>query len=699
MKQIIFTIYAAFLVSGFFISPAAAQSETHHVRLRLIAEKSPVEGGSPFLIAIEQTIDEGWHTYWTNPGDAGQPPTISWILPPGFEAGKIYWPAPEKIVTPPLASYGYTKHAVLLQEMTAPAGLAPGPVTLKTQIDILVCAEICIPESGTYEVTLNAPGAPLDNTEFINNAYNLIPAQFDRDVTFREQEGKLVLSFTTLAPVLQLNAAAGTTLYLAPDEWGIVDNTAGLELETGSEAGITTLSQKRGDRPLQQFTTITGQLVYKDKEGEYQGISFIATPDPKWEKTPTSALLSGTDGSRAGDPPPDFSKAVLFALLGGLILNLMPCVFPVLSLKALKLCRMGSEELAHARIHGLLYTGGILMCFASFATALITLQAAGAGIGWGFQLQNPGFVAFLSYIFFLVALNLAGFFEITVSMRGRDFSREHSYAASFFSGMLAAIVATPCTAPFMGVAMGYALTQPPVVAMTVFLALGFGLALPYLALSMIPPLRATLPKPGVWMEIFRRILSVPMFLSVAWLAWVFWHQAGLPALIWLGGCMALLIAGIVLLKTGQKSFRALAFLLFLVTLTPLAVKPTITEMSATEGWTPYTAASFTALEAGNDPLFVNMTAAWCITCKINERAALSGKDAMDMFTAQRVRLVKGDWTRYNPEITAYLQSFGRDGVPLYVYYGPRDGQTGQRPAPVVLPQILTPNVIERTIKP
>jgi thiol:disulfide interchange protein DsbD len=392
-------------------------------------------------------------------------------------------------------------------------------------------------------------------------------------------------------------------------------------------------------------------------------------------------------------------RAILFALLGGLILNLMPCVFPVLSLKALKLCRMGSQELAHTRLHGLLYTGGILVCFAAFAAALLALQAAGAGIGWGFQLQNPGFVALLSYIFFLVALNLAGFFEITVSVRGRDFAREHSYAASFFSGVLAAIVATPCTAPFMGVAMGYALTQPPAVAMIVFLALGFGLALPYLALSMIPALRAIMPRPGAWMEIFRRVLAVPMFLSVVWLTWVFWHQAGMTALIWLAGCMALLIAGIAMLKTGQKSLRALAFLLFLTALTPLAMKPMPRESVAADGWTPYTAASFAALESGNDALFVNMTAAWCITCKINERTTLTTKAARDLFAMKKALLIKGDWTNYNPEITAYLQSFGRDGVPLYVYYGPRDGQTGQRPAPVVLPQILTPSTLERTIQP
>ena len=698
MKRFFLVTFLVFLWVAIPGVLAQEQQEQRHAHIRLIPETTDAGPGWPLYIAIEQTLDHGWHSYWTNPGDSGEPMRIRWTLPEGFAVGPLKWPTPKKIAIGPLTSFGYEDKAILLQEIGVPWELPEGPVTLRAEIDILVCSEICIPETGSYEVTLNAPGEEQDNASVIDAAYEHLPSPYPFAVTFREEDGKLFFSFdVALRGMLSTNMKAGTEFALMPDEWGLVNNAAKAKIDVLAEQSTVVVSQERGERSLDDFREITAILGYTDFDGVPQSISFTAVRRAESGAEATPAPVAPT----AKTPPPQkntsLSTAILFALLGGLILNLMPCVFPVLSLKALKLVRMGGEERAHARLHGLLYTAGILISFAAFALALLALQAAGVGAGWGFHLQNSGFIAFLTYLFFLIGLNLAGFFEITVSIGGRDLTKEHSYAATFFSGVLAAVVATPCTAPFMGAAVGYALTQPAFTTLTVFLALGLGLALPYLMLSFIPALQRILPKPGRWMETLRRILALPMFLSAVWLGWVFMQQTGREGLIFLIGGIAALGVAVAVLKTGKKGMRLAAVLLFLAAGYSMIIKTAPVKMIVTDGWVPYTAASFAGLESGNDSLFVNMTAAWCITCKINERAALENKNVKQMFEENKVTLIKGDWTNYNAEITSYLQSFGREGVPIYVYYGPR-GADGARPAPVVLPQILTPATIERTIK-
>jgi thiol:disulfide interchange protein DsbD len=415
-------------------------------------------------------------------------------------------------------------------------------------------------------------------------------------------------------------------------------------------------------------------------------------------------------------PAPAISlwQALGLALLGGLILNLMPCVFPVLSMKALSLVKMSNREQSHAVVHGLAYTAGILVCFGVIAAILIALQQTGQQIGWGFQLQSPIVVLLLAYLLFLIGLNLSGVFEVgsaSLTNIGSRLSQRQGYTGSFFTGMLATVVATPCTAPFMGAAMGYALTQPPTAALGVFMALGLGLALPYLLLAGIPAFRRALPHPGAWMETFRQFLAFPMYASVAWLVWVYGQQVE--------GAYAILLAGlgIVFIAMGVWIWKkaplrhpanalvkvvsvmcfgaALAIAALSIMRAPFVASSAVADQPVQHSgnWTPFTQDQLDTALKGNDPVFVNMTASWCITCKVNERVALAVDSTQDLFKEKKILYLVGDWTNQNPEITAYLGTHGRSGVPLYVFYGSRDPTTNARPEPVVLPQLLTPGLI------
>jgi len=391
-------------------------------------------------------------------------------------------------------------------------------------------------------------------------------------------------------------------------------------------------------------------------------------------------------------------------------LNLMPCVFPVLSMKALSLVKLKDKEIAKARINGIAYTLGILACFALIAGVLLVLKASGSQVGWGFQLQHPAIILFLAYLFFTLGLNLIGFFEIDfgLSNMGQSLTRKTGMTGSFFTGVLATLVATPCTAPFMGVAMGYALTQPALISMLIFLALGFGLAFPYLALTFSPALRHILPRPGAWMETFRQVLAFPMFASACWLVWVLSQQINhMGQLMALFGMVGIAF-GVWLLKRrpAHKGLRltllVLVFLSFGFALSNFFTMRTQdaqqTVQSGEENWETFSRAKLDDLLKGNESVFVNMTAAWCITCKVNEKVALNIDSTRALFAKYNVRYLKGDWTNQNPEITNYLEEYGRSGVPIYVFYGPRM-ESGARPEPVLLPQILTPGIVEETITP
>ena len=653
-----------------------------HVAVTLVPAHTLVKAGDTLPLAIHEGIDPGWHTYWLYSGDAGQTPDIEWKLPAGFTAGAIGYPAPEKMTEGPLATYGYQNEATLTQTIALPKMLPAGPLTLTADISLLVCKDICIPEEGTYSVTLNN-GADVDSSAQVAAATKAVVDPDHGTAASYTADAK---TFTLRVPGFDIDTAKPATIL--PADWGFVDNPAVASVaKDGNDVVIT---QARGDRPLAQVAKPRFVVAYTDSHGQAAARAVIASP--------YSAARQSSSKSGEG-----FFTALWLALLGGLVLNLMPCVFPVLSLKALKLVQLQGEDLKHARIESLMYTAGILVSFVGLALVLVALRAGGAHIGWGFQLQNPVFVLPLAWLLFLVGLNLSGFFEVTgrLANLGGKWVDGNGHAASFFTGVLAAVVASPCTAPFMGVAIGYALTQGSGVTIAIFAALGFGLALPFIALSFVPALRVWLPKPGAWMQTFRELLAFPLYLSAAWLVWVFSMQAGGDAvMIALTGAVLVTFALWLWAKTRSIVWRIVAILAVLAAfaLLPLAgsMQKQAVQTSDAADWHPYTAADFATREQGNDPIFVDMSAAWCITCKVNENAVLHTPGIMKLFHQHHVFAIVGDWTNSNPEITDYLKHFGRSGVPLYIFYGAR-GANGQRPEPVVLPQLLTAGIVEGVV--
>jgi thiol:disulfide interchange protein/DsbC/DsbD-like thiol-disulfide interchange protein len=674
---------------------AATASVEKHVAIRLIADKTDVAGGDAITVGIEQTIAPGWHVYWVNPGDSGIATTVAWAGMDDITAGDLLWPVPEKLPFGPLTNYGYEKNVTLIQSLTLPGRIPAGAFDLTASIDLLVCKEVCIPESHTASLAFN--GSVAGDAVAVATAQSFLPIEAGWETLLTEKDGDAVLTVTLGNPTPLIRAQE---IEWFPEEWGILDNTAKALVQT--EGNVLTLRQKRGDRTLADVPVSKAVLAYQDAQGQRRAVRLSIL---------TEAGGNGTN-NHTGLDRVTFLQAALFALLGGLILNLMPCVFPVLSMKALSLVKLKGKELSHARLYGLAYTAGILLSFALIAGGLIALKNAGAEIGWGFQLQSPAVILVLSYLLFLIGLNLAGVFEFTgrLSNIGAWLTHKHGYTGSFFTGVLATLVATPCTAPFMGVAMGYALTQSAPAAMTIFLSMGLGLALPYLALCFVPALRHALPKPGAWMDVFKQFLAFPMFASAAWLVWVLAQQTdamgvftallgmiALAFIVWLGRHWP--ERKTLKMLSWVLAASAIAFVLF--TLITPAAKPALSGASTSaqdQNWEAFSEQRLDDLLADGYPVFVNMTAAWCITCKVNDNVALNVEGTRALFAARGIKYLKGDWTNQNPDITKFLSGYGRSGVPLYVYYAPRDEETGKRPEPVVLPQILTPQIVADTIK-
>ena len=480
---------------------------------------------------------------------------------------------------------------------------------------------------------------------------------------------------------------------------GLVANAAKPSITIQDNTVIIT--QKNGELDINDIPNTDLVLTHENAEGQHKSVSVFAF---RKERTEGAIAAPATEiKTPEVKKETTFGEAILLALLGGLILNLMPCVFPVLSLKALKLCQLNEKEESKARLNGLAYAAGVIISFLIIAGLLIVLKAAGAEIGWGFQLQSPAVVLFLAYLLFVLGLNLSGYFEIGGNFMniGNKLAQRDGVSGSFFTGVLATAVATPCTAPFMVTALSFALVQPASISLIVFAMLGFGLALPYLVLCFVPAARTALPKPGPWMDTFKQFLAFPLFASAAWLIWVLSQQVDSTEILYA-------LMGIVLLAMGIWIFRhkkkALATIILVISIIPLFVvhtDPSNTdipqEIIKAQNWKSYTPDRLTIALEGDEPVFVNMTAAWCITCKYNELVALNLGSTKMLFAEHNIQYFKGDWTNRDSDITKFLEKYGRNGVPLYVYYGPRSGETGHRPEPIVLPQTLTPGLIRNTI--
>ena len=662
---------------------------TEHVTARLVAERTPIAPGETVDLALIFEIQPGWHTYWRNPGDSGDPPRLAWTLPDGVTVGPPRWPHPEVIPVGPLANYGYSGRALLLFALTLPRDWPVGePLRLHAQADWLVCAEHCVPESGALTLTLPTAATPgplnPDEAEFFAAARAGLPrGQIAGAVLSREGE-RLGLAIPTAGLAFTPTAAG-----FFAGAWGLIEHAAAQPWRL--EAGLLRLDLTPGS--LVEQAPAEGLLVVTDGQGQVHSYEITAVRGQPAVATPPEAAIG-------------LPLALAFALLGGLVLNLMPCVFPILAMKALSLVKGLAESgpaAARQRVRqGLAYTAGVLFFFAALAGLLLALRAGGAAIGWGFQLQYPPFVALMASVFFVIGLSLAGAMNLgagLMALGSGDSRRGH--LGAFWTGALAALVAAPCTAPFMGAALGYAVTLSWPLALAIMLTLGLGLALPFLLLSLLPGLARRLPKPGPWMETLKELLAFPMFAAAAWLVWVLSVQTGADG-------VALVLAGLILLafglwlrertrllSPGPRRWGAIASLAALVGTLSLAIAtdrlaaPTgsagvaLSSSLSSEPWSPDRLAQ---ARAERRPVFVNMTAAWCITCLVNERLALSTAEVARAFSAAGILYLKGDWTNQDPAITAYLAEHGRNGVPLYVFYPP-GGE------PRILPQILTPALV------
>lgn len=633
----------------------------NHIAASLVAERAAPAAGSTVTLAVRFVPERGWHGYWENPGDAGIETQAAWTLPPGVSAGRLTYPVPQTLIVAGLMNYVYEGEHALLVDLKVPSGLAAGtPLPVRAKIDWLACTdEVCVPESGTLALDLRVGDGAV--TADFGKWRAALPRPLGSDATFAVEGGRFRLNVPMPA------SASVEAAYFFPLTHGVANYAAP---QTVTRAG---------DRLVIETAAVEGASAERVEGvlriGEGQGVSLTALPGAVAPVEADSGLAT-------------ILLAVGGAVLGGLLLNVMPCVFPILSLKALSLAKSGASERA-ARIEGLAYTAGAVAICAALGAALLALRASGVAAGWAFQLQNPLVIGALLLLVTAIALNLAGLFELPAVGGGARLAGQGGAAGAFWTGALAAFVATPCTGPFMGAALGAALVLPPAAAMGVFAGLGLGLALPFLIIGFVPALRRRLPKPGPWMDRFRKAMAVPMFVTALALAWILGRIAGVDEMAL--GLGAALLLGLALWWVGrrQSGGRPRAWLPLGGAVAAMLIGGVVASRpaSATLASEPFTEARLAALTGEGKPVFAYFTADWCLTCKANEKVAIERTDVAKSFGDKGVTVLVGDWTRGDAAIGAFLQKHGRSGVPLYLYYPPGSGE------PRVLPQVLTPGIL------
>ncbi|MGE0674423.1 MAG: protein-disulfide reductase DsbD family protein [Methylibium sp.] len=662
---------------------------TDYVRAELVAHAPDgVAPGKAVWLGLSIQHQPDWHSYWKNPGDSGLPTRLGWSLPSGVQAGEIEWPTPKRLPLGPLMNYGYDDKVLLPVSLAIPEGFTGPTLDVKLKADWLVCKHICVPESGEFSLRVPAQAATVGHAALFADARSRLPETLEKARGTAHLEGqRLVVEISGLPP-----ASAGQTLQLFPETAGVIDPAAMIEQQWMGDRWLAKvpLSAHRSASPAEMHAVLVAA-------GQPAGMRVrldIAGPWPTVEATPAPTPVT----SGASDIPPQsgapFVAAMGLALLGGLLLNLMPCVFPVLSLKVLGFARAGQRRRT-VIAGGLAYTVGVIVSFVALAGLLLGLRAGGEQLGWGFQLQSPFVVAALAVLFTLIGLNLAGVFEFTSVLPDpvATWRIRHPVADHALTGALAVAVASPCTAPFMGAALGAALTLPATQALTVFAALGLGMSLPYLAASVLPGFARRLPRPGAWMQHFRVFLAFPMFATVVWLVWVLGHQSGVDAA---AGLLAVLVAIALLAwsvgsahlgRKGRLGFGSVAVLALAAALAWAwpALDPALSTAVGTPAqgrWQAWSPGAVAQAQAQGRPVFVDFTAAWCVTCQLNKRTTLSDPDVLADFERRQVVLLRADWTRRDPAITQELARLGRSGVPVYALYSP----TAR--GPLVLPEIL-----------
>ena len=689
-KRIFRLIFAVplLLAAGLPARAASSSADADHVHVQLVFPEGYLYPGVSNDAGLYFKLEPGWHIYWKNPGDAGEPPHIHWTLPEGVTVGTMQFPAPKRLPLGPLMDYGYEDEVLFPFKLDAAKTVKAGQIIVHAKVDWLVCRGSCIPGKAELETSFRVfPEEPMvaivspSDAAFFKRLGNALPKPLPPNAkpVFQPTPKGFRLSVETSQRELS------ATFF--PEDQDILDNPSpqkftptakGLILDLKKDANLTA-----NPAQLKGVLELSGGRAYEIVA--LPGVVAAQAPSLFW------ALLLRTSG---------------LAFLGGLLLNLMPCVFPVLFLKGLALVHTGHRELHRLRAHGLAYAAGILVSFWALVGVLLGLRAAGATLGWGFQFQSPVFLALMAGLLFFLGLSLAGQFEIglTLTSAGGSLAAKQGYTGSFFTGVLAVVVATPCTAPFMGAAIGYALSASPAVTFAVFTALALGLAAPYVALTLQPAWTRILPKPGAWMEVLRQAISIPIFITVIWLAWVLAaaYGAGVLAAL-LTSFLLLAIAGWFLGRWPARRWATAVAVLILLGVVALAVlgqrlvgdvvgagnqagKASLTSV-ATSSWEPWSAEAVSRYQAEGRPVFVDFTAAWCLSCQVNERVVLNQPSVQQVFQAANVALLRADWTRHDEAITQALTALGRSGVPAYALYAP--GETSPR----LLPELLTPGIV------
>jgi thiol:disulfide interchange protein DsbD len=700
MKKMVKCVQALVL-GGLLAGAALAQPvKTDYVTAELVAETSAVQPGQAVQIGLRLQHIPHWHTYWRNPGDSGLPTTLTWTLPDGGNTSEIQWPAPKRLPLGPLVNYGYEGELLLPLRYTAPANAQPGStLRLQAAATWLVCRDVCIPENATLNLALPVAAAgatppptahaalfaktaaqqakPLQGWRAsLQHAGPDLLLRLEREAAAGPDEARPVVH--VFPYVEQLIEPARHELYRTPSGYALRMRLQDNATLPTSFDGIAVV---QGAGSASPWGAVNAEFA-----APVSAVAAIALPDGAQRiDNPAPAQLAG-GGAGLG-----LWAALLLALVGGMVLNLMPCVFPVLSIKLIGLAQQGSDKRA-VRTHAVAYSAGVVLSFVALAAVLLALRAAGSAVGWGFQLQEPGVVFVLALLFFAIGLNLMGVFEFgNLLPQGLAGWRAQNPAAdAFATGVLAVVAASPCTAPFMGAALGFAITQSAPLALGVFAALGVGMALPYAVLALAAGWRQRLPRPGAWMLRLKQGLAFPMFATVVWLVWVLGLQAGIDgaakALLALVGLGFAFWLGSVLRRRAVVGVLSLAAAVLLAWSWPAAMSPAQAAPAEATVWKPYNEAAAQALVDQGQPVFVDFTAAWCVSCQVNKRLVLNTSATQADFSAAKVTLMRADWTLRDAEITAALARLGRNGVPVYVLMRP-----GKEP--LLLPEVLTAGLV------
>jgi thiol:disulfide interchange protein DsbD len=671
---------------------AHSSVEAQHATVSLLEPERELWAAESFTAGLDFKLEDGWHVYWINAGDSGEPPAIKWTLPPSVTADAMQFPPPKRLPLGPLMDFGYEDEVVfpIPMHVASMQALDDMPQTALqphffAHVTWLVCREVCIP--GKADLSLQRLIVPVPEGHVEDTATSALIERFEAHLPKPlPASDTATFASTPRGFLLNVTGVKASSAQFFPLDETIIANAApqpaqatphGIQLTLTKDDNLQTAPQK-----------LNGLLELPD------GIAYEIHATP------------GAIAATTATGPTDFSAllgAAGLAFIGGILLNLMPCVFPVLFIKGLSLVQSSQQERSKLRAHGWVYTLGILVSFWAVVAVLVILRAAGQQLGWGFQFQSPTFLALMAMLLFFLGLALAGQFEIGLSLTsaGGSLAQKHGYAGSFFTGVLAMVVATPCTAPFMGAAIGYALSHSVLVSFTVFTALALGLALPYVALAYFPGWARVLPKPGAWMEVLKQAVSIPIFATVIWLVWVFAQIAGTSALIgllaaflllavagwflgrWPGKTPATIIATLVLIAAIGTSIWAVR------ALDLSEVSPTAAAQSGSSNqWQTFTPALVSQSRAQGKPVFIDFTASWCLSCQVNERLILNRADVQQRLHDSGAVLLRADWTNQDPDITQTLASLGRSGVPTYALY-PADPAAPAH----VLPEVLTPGIV------